>query len=145
MTLTRVTFPFRTHHRSPAFRLADSCDWCALIESRANVLVTGVAVATDAFLHEALRHLRTPIQYIACEEGVTISAPAKTVVLRNVEILNGIEQRTLLDWLDRLPADRKPQIISQTPAMLYAYVQAQLFDQALYYRLNSIYLEVLPA
>ena len=143
--LTRVTFPFRPRHPSPAFRLADSCDWCALIESRANVLVTGVAAATDAFLHQALRHFRTPIQDIACEEGVTISAPAKTIVLRNVEILNGSEQRTLLDWLDRLPADRKPQIISQTSAMLYAYVQAQVFDQALYYRLNSIHLEVLPA
>ena len=145
MTLTRVSFPLQPPGRRPAFRLTDSSDWCALLESRANVLLFGVAAATDAFLREALPHLRTPVQHIASEEGITISASAKTVVLRNVEILNGNEQRTLLEWLDRQPDDRKPQIISHTSAMLYAYVEAQLFDQALYYRLNSIYLEVFPA
>jgi hypothetical protein len=140
-----VTFPFRpSSDRSPAFHLSESADWPALLQSRANVLVCGVAEATESFLRKALPYLGTPLQNIACEGGVIIAADAVTVVLRNVEILTGAEQRMLLDWIDHQPEDRKTQIISVTPAPLYAYVQAQVFAEALYYRLNAIYLEVFP-
>jgi Sigma-54 interaction domain len=138
-----VSSPLRpSTNRNPAFRLSDPAEWPALIESRANVLISGVAAAVDAFLREALPRFRTPVQHVACEEGVTIAASVKTIVLRNIDILNGDEQRTLLQWIDRQPEDGRAQIISVTSAPLYAYVQAQVFDETLYYRLNSIYLEV---
>jgi hypothetical protein len=140
---TTVTFSLRpTTDRTPAFRITESSDWCALLASRANVLVSGAAPAAEAFLREAALHLRAPIQHIACEGGVAISASARTVILHDVEILTGIEQQKLLDWIDREPMDRRAQIIAHTAAPLFAHVQAQLFDEALYYRLNSIHFEV---
>jgi transcriptional regulator of aromatic amino acid metabolism len=146
LTLIPVGSPLRpSSDRSPAFRLSEASDWCALVESGANVLVSGAPEPAEAFLREALPHLRAPVQHIACEEGLAISASAKTVILSNIEILNGVEQRTLLAWLDRPSEDRRVQIISRTSAPLYTYVQAQLFDETLYYRLNPIYLEVFPA
>jgi len=140
-----VTFPLDrpASDCGPGFRLRQPGHWPALLKTYSNLLIAGSQPATDAFLRAATPLLRLPVHCIVCEEGLTISPVARTLILRNVDILTSDEQQALARWLDDEPRPRT-QIISQTSAPLYALVQAGAFQEALYYRLNVIYLQVIP-
>jgi len=50
------------------------------------------------------------------------------------------EQRQLLEWLDA-PATRM-QVISTASMPMLPRVEARTFDETLYYRLNTIYIDL---
>ncbi len=67
-------------------------------------------------------------------------ARARTLILQDVGALTYAEQHRLLDWLDR--AAGRTQVVSMTPASLWPRVQAGAFIDRLYYRLNTVCMDV---
>ena len=65
---------------------------------------------------------------------------ARTMILQDVGALTHADQHRLLSWLDR--AAGRTQVISTTPAPLLPCVQAGEFLDRLYYRLNTVCLDV---
>jgi Sigma-54 interaction domain len=68
------------------------------------------------------------------------SPRVRTAVVRDVDTLTSDEQRRLLDWLGSTPY--RPQVVSTTSAPLLPLVEAGLFNDSLYYRLNTMYVDV---
>ena len=62
------------------------------------------------------------------------------MILQDVGALTDGDQHRLLDWLDRTPG--RTQVVSTTPAPLYPRVQAGAFIDRLYYRLNTVCMDV---
>lgn len=67
-----------------------------------------------------------------------MSSTAGTLVVRDVDALDPEEQRQLLDSLQRASGT---QVISVASQSLYPLVQSGRFTDALYYRLNVVYLD----
>jgi transcriptional regulator of acetoin/glycerol metabolism len=61
-------------------------------------------------------------------------------VLHEVGALGILDQIRLLEW--SAGARSNPQVISTTPAPLLPRVRAGAFIDTLYYRLNTVYMEV---
>jgi hypothetical protein len=116
-------------------------DWSLVSDRRPNVLVRGPGEATHAFVDAVTPYLQSPVHNLACEGGFTLPAGRGTLILDHLDALGREEQEKLLTWLDD-PQHAGTQVISLTPARLYTSVQHQTFLNALYYRLNVIYLEV---
>jgi hypothetical protein len=133
----------RRGQRKPTFRLVPPTDWRVILRTRANVLVTGPKDALTAFLQTARSEMRDPIR---------TSGPAlppfldgvRTLILSEVDALASTDQQRLRRWFDeRRNAD--VQVISLTSEPLFSLVSANAFDPQLYYRLNTIVLELQTA
>ena len=120
--------------RSPRFPLSvDAIDW-----SRAphNLLLEGPQASTEATLLLLAPRLRKPVKWV--RSGAPFALPPEKVgalILRDVGALNPQEQTGLMAWIDAHP---RTTIISTTPHPLFAFVARDLFDAALYYRLNVL-------
>jgi transcriptional regulator of acetoin/glycerol metabolism len=68
------------------------------------------------------------------------AAQARTLILHDVGALSIPDQRRLLEWLER--AAGRTQVVSTTPVPLLPLVQAGEFLARLYYRLNTVCVDV---
>lgn len=138
---------FRDDRRSPqdapGFRLAWPDDWRALLRTRANLLITGQQEARDAFMRAATPLLREPIRAVACSGPLFLDA-ASTLILTDLDGLDDTGQRSLLQWVGE-PRNADTQIVSLTSVRLLAPIGPNRFDPELYYRLNTIHLDVQTA
>lgn len=77
------------------------------------------------------------------EDGRLLLPPAAagvpTATIRDVEALTRDEQRALLNWLETAAGT---QVISTTSVPLLPLVEAHAFNDALYYRLNAVYINL---
>jgi len=108
-----------------------------------NALLIGPIDFVGALIPSLLPHLRSPIaQYDASFDPELPSTQGGTLVIWNVELLDGRQQRQLLklidDWHARL------QIVSITRAELFESVQHGGFLETLYYRLNIVSVHASP-
>jgi hypothetical protein len=133
----RRPFP---NHRDQGFRLTWPDDWRALLRTRAHVLITGPEKALEAFLSTAESELRKPIVSIACGQALPLDGPS-TLILRDVHALDDAGQRKLMAWANESHS-ADTQIVSLAAVALLSLVNARSFDRELYYRLNTIRLEV---
>jgi hypothetical protein len=134
------------HAEKPTSGFVCSCpadERSALLRARVNLLISGSREATDAFVLAATPYFRLPIRRVACDAPLSLQ-PAGTLILDAVDTLDEPQQETLLRWLEEY-SHTAVQVISLTPAALYTHVQAGTFLNALFYRLNVIYLEVSAA
>jgi hypothetical protein len=69
-----------------------------------------------------------------------LSPQPAMVVVRDVDALTPGEQRKLLDWLEA--ASTRTQVVSTASVRLLPLVQAHAFNDTLYYRLNTIYIDL---
>jgi DNA-binding NtrC family response regulator len=77
------------------------------------------------------------------EDGCGADQPAEhagTIVLRNIAALTTEDQQRLLDWLTEVSGTTQTLTTSATP--LTPSLERGTFLDALYYRLNVLYLEV---
>lgn len=130
----------RRHQRKLTFRIVPPTDWRMILHTRANVLVTGPKDALAVFLQTVRSEMRDPIR----TSGPGLPAfldGARTLILSEVEALTAADQQRLRRWFDeRQNAD--VQVISTTSEALFELVNANAFDAQLYYRLNTIVLEI---
>jgi Sigma-54 interaction domain len=109
---------------------------------RVNVLLVGRDDIVQLVLRTLLVHVRKPI--VRWSPGDELVLPANdrpgTLVLHDVGLLSIREQLQVLEWSAR--ARGTIQTISTTSAPLLPRVAAGHFEESLYYRLNTVYLDV---
>ncbi len=115
-------------------------DWRALLRTRANVLVTGSKGALDGFVGACRSELRRPLSIVSAAGPLSLHW-SSTLVITDVDRLDTASQRTLAAWIHD-PENSDTQIISLTAVPLFPLVDAGRFDRDLFYRLNTIHLEL---
>ena len=118
-------------------------DWYRDVCTRANLMVIGPDDPTDAFLKAVQPHLREPVAVLRGGEPLALpTRPVGTLILINLWALTPAEQRQLHESLDdRLSG---AQVISTSTTCLMPMVATGSFHGRLYYRLNTIYIDVTP-
>ena len=124
------------------FRASTCPDWRALVETRANVLVQGRRATLDHFLDAVRSVLRPPVLVVECGPALSLNR-APTVILANVDRLQGTDQRTLHAWATDL-RNADSQLIALSSVPLFGLVKSKAFDRELYYRLNTILVQLDP-
>jgi hypothetical protein len=117
-------------------------DWSLVSTASSNVWFKGDR-GTTADLVDALRpHLAEPV--IIVRSGDSLVLPnvneVGTLVLLDVEALGLGDQHRLNAWLDR--SGSRPRMISASRASVLPMIQAGTFLESLYYRLNTLCLDV---
>jgi len=109
---------------------------------RANLLLVGVDDRLQRILELLSRDYREPVAVWTPDQQLVLPATdrVKTLILRDVGSLSHVDQGRLYNWLDE--AAGRTQVVSTTPERLLPRVQAGAFMNALYYRLNVLYVEV---
>jgi hypothetical protein len=81
---------------------------------------------------------------IRCQDAPPQLPPASLqrgpVVLRDVDFLTPEEQRMVLDWLDS--TSNRIRVLSTASAPLLPLVEAGAFSDTLYYRLNTVFINL---
>jgi Sigma-54 interaction domain len=110
---------------------------------KANVLIVG----TEWLVASLVRSLvsdANPDAVIRCHDGrlqlPQTASRLGTVVFRDVDALTHESQRRLLEWLDS-PSNSR-QVISTASSPVLPLVRVGAFDDALYYRLNTVYVDL---
>lgn len=131
-------------------RADDSGGWPQILRDlnlaraiQANLLVVGaehlVARLVDLLATQA--NLEAVVQCQGDQLNLPPASPSLgAVVLRDVDALNQQGQHRLLQWLGSARHDR--QIITTASGRLLPLVNAGTFNDALYYRLNTIYIDL---
>ena len=109
---------------------------------RANVLVVGPDDALKRLLDAVLPTLREPISRLAPGHCGLLPAvgECKTLIIENVGALSLHDQHQLFDWLTATVG--RTQTVSTTVTALLPLVETGAFIEALYYRLNTICIDV---
>jgi hypothetical protein len=109
---------------------------------RVNVLLTGRYAIIRNVLDTLMADLDEPIMRWCPGKRLLLPASTRvcTMILEDVGALTLDEQRRLLAWMDQSAA--RTQIVSTTSSSLFPWVEAGDFLSALYYRLNTLYVDV---
>jgi hypothetical protein len=118
-------------------------DDLALLEMiSANVLLNGVECARREQVEATLGCLRGPIT--RWEPGAQLVLPpinsAGTLILHDVGLLPNDDQLRLLAWLEQNSG--RTRTVCTASGSLYEYVESGRFIETLYYRLNTLLLDV---
>jgi hypothetical protein len=109
---------------------------------RVNLLLVGTDRVVWNVLEAILMHLDEPI--VSWWPGAQLALPpidaAGTLILHDAGALSRDEQRQLITWMDQNLG--RAQVVSTTPRQLLPRVQAGLFNDTLYYRLNTVCMDV---
>ena len=113
--------------------------WRPLLRTGANMLVVGPRCALDAFLHVVGEELSEPIHLVKPSERIPVDRPG-TLVLVDAARLDA-QQRADLSALFCDGARVRPQVLSLSESSLWHH-EAPALPLDLYYRLNTIFLEL---
>jgi hypothetical protein len=121
---------------------SEDAERAALSASRPNVLLIGAESPVRCTLDRLLPRLLQPIRYWYPRQQLVLSVPNRisTLVLHDVDWLPVEDQLRLYGWLRH--ASWQPQIISTTSAPLVPLLEYGAFDERLFYRLNTVCLEL---
>jgi hypothetical protein len=121
--------------------IMDSLRLDVCLPARVNLLLTGPDTLADAFVRGLHPYLREPVAVLRGGRRFALpSAQVGTLFLADVGSLTSEEQRRLHDWLDDRAGET--QVISMSTTSLMPMVAAGSFLAALYYRLNTIYIDI---
>ena len=138
-----MTFHDRPPTRGPGFRTHPHLDdWSVVLQTRPNMLIIGPGAAVDAFIGAVTPHLLGPVRSLVCPDLPSNLPGDGTLILRSVDSLDPNQQQRLARLLDE-PRGSHTQLICITTTPLYLMVQAGMFLDRLYYRLNVVHFEVI--
>jgi hypothetical protein len=114
----------------------------AMRAPRANVLLRGTEGIVQNVLDMLMPTFRSPIDIWRPGERLTLPADPRggTLILREIGRLSHDEQRRLLAWLD--VAVGRTQVVSTTAWPLVSRLDAGGFVDTLYYRLNTVFVDL---
>jgi hypothetical protein len=139
------TLPARQRQQrdNEAWQLSIDIDLELARNTEVNVLVVGPEPGAEALVSRLLSRAEGEV-VVRCHDGnLRLPAPTidlGTVVIRDVDALTSGEQYRLLQWLDSAVACGP--IVSTAAAPLLPLVEAGMFSEALFYRLNTIYIDL---
>lgn len=111
-----------------------------LARHRANALLVGTIPSTEAVLLALEPLLMDPLTLWDPAGPLALPERGGTLVLRNVGRLSPVAQAALVDWFNRDAL--QTQVISTSPCPIYPLVERGRFSDVLYYRLNTVYVEL---
>ena len=128
----------------------DTVDWASVEDdldvvrhTRVNLLVTGPERLVMKVIRRVIADVPASI-VVPCETGrLPLSRqplPPGTLVFRDVDALDADGQALLFYWLENASAERR--IVTTASAPLLPLVTAGAFDCRLYYRLNTVYIQL---
>jgi hypothetical protein len=123
------------------FRKATALEWRNVCLGHHSLLLQGPKASTQAALHFLTPHLASPVFWKP--GGAQLELPESgggVLVLHDVGDLTREAQARLMRWLDH-SVERK-QVVSTSEYSLFGLVARGLFDEALYYRLNVVLLNL---
>jgi hypothetical protein len=108
----------------------------------ANLLLTGPAGTIRIVLEMMWLELREPILKWRPGQPLELPSPAHaaTLVLHDVSELTSDDQQCVLRWLDHAAGGTR--VVSTTAVALWPRVKAGAFNDVLYYRLNTVCVDV---
>jgi hypothetical protein len=118
-------------------------DWDLARLTKANVLLVGSEPAVSNLIFSIWSILDAPIEVRRRHERLvlgSLSDRADTLVLHGAETLSSDEQHDLTGWLTARSG--RTRVITTASASLLPLVLAQRFSSELYYRLNTIWIDV---
>ena len=136
-------FAGATRLNGPLETLSQLPDDCRLARAAGVNLLVMTSGSTNKNLAELLvAEVAQPIITWRPGEPLMLpqSAQTRTLILHDVGALPLLEQRRLIDWLERDAG--QTQVVSTTSASLLPLVQAGAFLARLYYRLNTVCVNV---
>jgi hypothetical protein len=109
---------------------------------RTNLLLVGSPGATRIVMEMLWLELREPILTWRPGQPLELPAPgrASTVVLHDVTDLTRDEQQRVLRWMDETGS--RIRVVSTTRTSLWPLLKTGAFDDALYYRLNTVCVDI---
>ena len=111
---------------------------CRLARAAGVNLLIVIPEGSNGFAELLIAQLARPV--VAWRPGERLMLPQATqtgtLLLHNVGTLSLHDQRYLIEWLER--AAGQTQVVSTTPVPLLPLVQAETFLARLYYRLNTV-------
>jgi hypothetical protein len=109
---------------------------------RVNVLLMGPQPLVEDALQRLLPELREPIYTWAAPDPLELPSPEQsgTLILREIGELVPADQQRLAWWLESSAG--RTQVISTTASQLVRRVDAGVFLDTLYYRLNVVCVEI---
>ena len=111
------------------------------LPKRVNLLLTGPDTVTEGFVKALRPHLQNPVVGLRRGEPFVLpSASVGTLLLKEVGVLTFEEQVRLYEWLGEDSCSA--QVISTTTSDLLPMIEEGIFLEELYYRLNTIYIDV---
>ena len=116
-------------------------EWRSLRTRHQNVLIEGPAAAAAAVLVLLQPQVLDPIVWKRPGAPLELGTGGSGgLIVEDVGMLSADEQSQLLAWLEC--AESRTQVISTTEDALFPLVARGLFDRGLYYRLNTMLLQV---
>lgn len=107
--------------------------------NRPNALLCGPPSTIDAALAALEPYFPQPVVRWSADNFRSLPCRARgTVILEHAEAYEQEQQRALLKWLD----EARVQVVSTTDRPLVDLVERGLFLDHLYYRLNTVYLDL---
>lgn len=110
--------------------------------TKANLLIVGTKGVVD--LLDCVAPELNGVVMVHCREGQLLLPPAcsntRTAIIRDVDTLTCQGQHRLLDWL--LESANRIQVVSTASRPLLPLVNTGTFNEALYYRLNTVYINL---
>lgn len=142
--------PDTARYTSMVPRKDDSSDWFLVYRDldlarshKANLLVVGTERLALSLISSLVADVNSDFM-IRCRDGLLplprTSSQSGIVVLRDVDALKQEEQLRFLDWLHS--AGKRIQVVSTASEPILGLVAARAFDASLYYRLNTIYIDL---
>lgn len=130
----------------PTRRSIDGEALVVVTANRPNVLVEGTPAEVGAVLRELLGQAQTPVVRQSEGHGSPVDLPQLpqfprqgTLVLEDVDRLSADQQAALHAWLES-PQASTVQVVATATVALFSLVAQGCFDEALYYRLNTVLL-----
>ncbi len=102
-------------------------------------MVTGPDAALTAFAGAARSELREPVRTVSCASPLFLEG--RTLLLTDVEMLDEAGQQRLLRWMSET-RNADTQVVALSSGQLFQKVCAHRFSADLYYRLNTILVEL---
>lgn len=120
-------------------RLCTSVEGRALAAGHPNVLVRGTRHECDRIVAALRSCFRQPIHTSLQSWRPPVASGGGTFIMYDLETLASADQRELLSWLNEEAA--RVQMVGVTSAALFPLVEGAGFLDALYYRLNTLYID----
>jgi hypothetical protein len=118
-------------------------EWNILRTSSTNGLLVGAPRLTHAAVACFEKSVRQPFVWWSHDQSTDVPAlTAGTLVVSHVDRLDAAQQEQLLRWID---AHSRVQVLALAPTSLFERVARGRFSAALYYRLNTVLVELRTA
>jgi hypothetical protein len=117
-------------------------NWAEIQSLRAgapNLLLIGPGAVAERFLGPLMPSLASPIVHLDAANPALPATPVGTLIVRDVARLTPSHQEQFLAWLN---AQTETAVIAVSARPLFPRVRRGAFSDPLYYRLNTVLVEL---